>query len=100
MKNKRKGQCEICGETNRAVLDLHHIIPRTDERSTDLMSNLAYLCSNHHREVHAGIYVIEGWYMTTGGRKLYWHRENEPYNIRPGIIFRDGQVIIKEIDDE
>lgn len=47
--------CSVVGcGWNIAVCDLHHIIPKS-EGGTDLHSNLAYICPNHHRAIHAGV---------------------------------------------
>ena len=52
--------CEICGETNRAVLHKHHIIPRTHPDTYHQDSNLAIICANCHNKVHDGqIKVID-----------------------------------------
>lgn len=51
--------CAICG-WNKAICDVHHIIPRKNggDNSND---NLIVLCPNCHREIHSGMsnYTIE-----------------------------------------
>lgn len=93
--NRSEKACEICGNTNKKVFHKHHIIPRTSVLCTNMASNLAHICSNCHMAVHAGQYIIEGVYFTSGGHRLFWHRAGEEYVIRPGIFLRpDGEVDI------
>ena len=92
-----KDKCEICGSTERAVLDAHHVIPRTDKRCTNLKNNLICVCSNCHRRIHAGDFIIEGRYLTSGGPEWFWYRRGESWNIRPGVILlKDGTAEIRE----
>jgi len=97
MANKRpKIKCEICEEQG-IVLDRHHVVPRTDSRSTDLDSNLAILCANCHRRVHAGEFIIEGVFSTSAGKNLFWHEAGKPFIIKKGIILnKDGTAEILE----
>ena len=92
--------CEICGEQDRSTLDRHHIIPRTDPMCTNWPDNLALICSNCHRRVHAGEIIIEGVFMTSLGLRLITHAKGEPFLVRPGIILRpDGLAeIVEEAD--
>lgn len=94
---KRKDRCEICHITDSKVIDYHHIIPRTDPRCTNDLSNLAIICSNCHRIVHSGDIIIEGVYLTTTGTKLFWHRKGEPHIIRKGVqLLPNGMALIEE----
>jgi hypothetical protein len=72
----KKESCEICGDDRIATLNIHHIIPRCDPRSSNNNNNLAILCHNCHDLVHAGELIILGVYPSTaiGGRTLMWHR--------------------------
>ena len=91
----RKKQCEICKNSEERVLDAHHIIPRTDPHSTNKLSNLATLCSNCHRRVHALDIVIEGRFMTTVGSTLFFHLRDEEPVIIPGVILhKNGTATI------
>lgn len=93
----RKEFCEICGTTKRSTIDRHHIIPRTDPRCTDNLGNIAIICSNCHRSVHANEIIIEGVFFTTEGSKLFWHYEGEDYVVRPGVfLLADGTANIVE----
>jgi len=50
-------KCEVCGET--LVVDLHHIIPRS-EGGLDDYNNITSLCPNHHTAIHRGLAIIIG----------------------------------------
>lgn len=90
-----KKKCEIC-EVRGPMLDRHHIIPRTDPRSTDLDSNLAIICANCHRRVHANEVIIEGVFRTTMGRKLFFHEAGQRYVVNKGIHLKaDGTAEIR-----
>jgi 5-methylcytosine-specific restriction endonuclease McrA len=75
--NLIKDKCEICGFNKSAALNIHHIIPRCDERSSNNISNLAVVCHSCHDLVHAGEITIIGVYNSTAGRKLMWFKEGE-----------------------
>lgn len=98
MSTKRKlfiEHCEICGFSDKRAIQAHHIIPRTDPNCTNEESNLAYVCANCHNLIHAHEIIIEGRYLTTDGPKLFWHHQNEPFIIIPGIILNeDGTATI------
>jgi hypothetical protein len=53
------GRCTIPGCRAACFIDAHHLRPRA-LGGTHEMSNLALLCSGHHRALHAGLLVIEG----------------------------------------
>jgi len=74
-----KDFCEICKTDNKKVLNIHHIIPRCDERCTNNNSNLTVLCSNCHDMVHCGEIIIIGIYPSTGlnGRTLLFYKRGE-----------------------
>lgn len=66
MRKKRpKVRCEICGETNIAVLERHHIVPRTELNCTHDDFNIAILCGNCHTKHHAGMIKIIGVFPST-----------------------------------
>lgn len=97
MRSKYNKKCEICETQNKKVIDKHHIIPRTDPRTHHGLSNLAIICSNCHRRVHAGEIIIEGVFMTSIGQKLFWHYDGEPHIVRPGVfLLKDGTANIIE----
>lgn len=71
--------CEICGETDKAALQLHHIVERTDKNTDNSWYNLACICASCHSKHHHGSLKIIGIYPST---KL-------PYK-RTVIYERDG----------
>jgi len=96
-RQKARTPCEICGASNKKVIDFHHIIPRTDPKCTEAMHNLAILCANCHRRVHSNEIIIEGVFMTTSGEQLFWRQADQAPIIRTGIILRkDGTAEIME----
>jgi hypothetical protein len=66
------------------------MIPKTDPESTELDSNLAVVCANCHRQIHALEIIIEGYFPTSGGKRLFWHKAGSEYQIRPGIILHSN----------
>lgn len=96
-RTKVRTECEICGMRNKKAIDFHHIIPQTDPRCTNGISNLAIICSNCHRLVHAHEIIIEGVFQTSQGHKLFWHKKGEKPIIRTGVILQDdGTALILE----
>jgi len=79
-KTKRKinrmgnNPCPICEE--RHILVEHHIEGRNIPNPNH-SSNLAYVCSCCHRELHEGIVIIEGYFQTSNGLQLIWHFKDE-----------------------
>jgi hypothetical protein len=90
MVKSRATVCEICGLKSGSAIERHHIIPRTDPRSTNKASNIASICGSCHNEVHAGTKVIEGRFLTTSGNNLFWHNIGELPKIREGVILLDS----------
>lgn len=62
-----KNKCEIesCNITNPNVLELHHIIPRTNKNSSHHPYNLAILCPTHHKMIDTGELQIISIYPST-----------------------------------
>jgi len=75
-KSRRSGNlpCSLCGE----VLPLveHHIHGRK-VRGWSKSWNIVDVCPNCHDSIHLGRFLIAGWFKTTDGRKLIWHKEGE-----------------------
>ena len=69
-----KLECPIC--KCQTILCEHHLRGRKIPNPNH-PSNLAYICSNCHREIHEGIIIIEGWFTTTSGKELVWHYKNQ-----------------------
>ena len=70
-----KKPCEICGLTG-IPLEEHHIRGRSIKNYNDAF-NRCYICPNCHSSVHYDMIIIEGWFTSTGGRKLAWHKKDE-----------------------
>lgn len=57
---RAKGYCEFCRQpgfitaNGQPFLETHHIIPLS-EGGRDVITNVAALCANHHREAHHGV---------------------------------------------
>jgi len=96
-----KVSCEICSLDKKAILHRHHIIPRTDPRSTNSDANLAILCPNCHSCVHTGEIIIIGLYNTTDGLQLMWFKKGEDPPI-PKEFWRvkDNSLVIMLGGDE
>jgi hypothetical protein len=66
--------CDICNE--KQLLVRHHLngreIPGAEEEW-----NISWICSNDHENVHSGIIIVEGWFVTDKGRTLIWHKKGE-----------------------
>lgn len=62
-----KNKCEIaeCNVTDPKALELHHIIERTKENTSNHRDNLAILCSLHHTYVHIGRLRLIGIFPST-----------------------------------
>jgi hypothetical protein len=69
-----KKRCDLC--ENVHILQEHHINGR-DIPNPNHASNLANICPNCHADIHYGKIIIEGWILTTNGRKLIWHKQGE-----------------------
>lgn len=54
------GVCDNCGNSNYAILQVHHIKARADNGTNDL-DNLVLLCPNCHMTQHHGNYTYEDW---------------------------------------
>ena len=75
-KFKRSGsdRCPISGYAGPLVE--HHINGR-EIRNANAPWNIAWVSPNIHDQIHQGEIVIEGWFMSTKGRTLLWHRVGE-----------------------
>ena len=67
-------QCEICNLN--VARDKHHIQSKSLGGS-NAKSNIANLCPNCHREVHLGIKIIEGKFLSTEGFKVIWRTKQQ-----------------------
>ena len=66
--------CPICNQKH--ILVEHHISGRKIPNA-NAKSNLVDICDCCHRKIHEGIVIIEGWFMTTSGLELFWHKKDE-----------------------
>lgn len=66
-KKHTEGKCQLCGESDYAVLDCHRIVPGEDGGEYSDF-NTVVLCSNCHRKVHDGQIVMDRKYQTLEGR--------------------------------
>ena len=57
-------------------LTRHHIHGR-DIPNWDDDWNVAYVSPNTHRLIHEGEIIVEGWFLTSGGKELIWHRKGQ-----------------------
>lgn len=69
------GQCPI-DHNYKGPLDKHHINGR-NVRNWDSSWNVVYISPNVHRKIHEGEIIIEGWFSTSEGRQLIWHKKGE-----------------------
>lgn len=62
-----KNKCEIesCDIMDSKLLELHHIIERTELNTTNHDFNLAILCANHHAMIDTDRLKIIGVYPST-----------------------------------
>lgn len=62
-----KNKCEIesCLIKDPLLLELHHILPRTDEHTNNNNLNLAILCCCHHKLLDGGSLKIIGVFPST-----------------------------------
>ena len=94
-----KKSCEICGFSNQDNLHIHHIIPRTDKRSSNNLNNLACICPTCHSLVHTGDITIIGVYASTAGRMLMFFRKGENPPIEKKywkILPEDNPLLIRK----
>lgn len=66
--------CGICGY--RGFTEDHHIQSKSLGGSNKKF-NKVHLCGNCHNEVHRGLIILEGKFMTTEGMKLVYHKKGE-----------------------
>jgi len=72
-----KDRCEICGRDDVRI-QIHHIIPRCDPRTSQDNWNLAAICGACHDHVHGGDVTIVGVYMSTSGRVVKFYKGDRP----------------------
>lgn len=92
---KNKCEIETCNVSDPKLLELHHIIERTELNTTNHDFNLAILCANCHAMTHTGRLKIIGVYPATlppNGRILIYELDGKR-NIegidRPYVEFKN-----------
>lgn len=76
------GKCQICGENNYSVLDVHRIYVKGKDKGKYSHGNSVCLCAVCHRKEQAGQIRILGWVHSTVGDLLQWIDEegNEQFS--------------------
>lgn len=75
-KKKHDGKCYFCEVDDYDLLDLHRIVPGSEDgKYTDF--NTQTTCSNCHRKVHAGKIIIHGKHYSTSGRYVLHYTDEE-----------------------
>lgn len=85
---KNKCEIETCTVTDPNLLQLHHIIERTEEHTNNDNFNLAILCANCHGLTHSGRLKIIGVFPST-----------QLPNARTLVYELDGKKNIEGIDE-
>ncbi|NCO32085.1 HNH endonuclease, partial [bacterium] len=67
-------KCQICKIND--YQNKHHIISKS-KGGKNGKNNICYLCSNCHFNVHKNNIIIEGFFLTTEGYQLIFHKKNE-----------------------
>lgn len=88
-KNVRKAhrsggkECPIC---DRELPLVEHHIGGREIPNWRQAWNSAWICASCHDLVHLGIILIEGWWNTTTGRTLFFHKKGDEPVMGEGII--------------
>ena len=90
--------CEICGESNKKILQNHHIVERSETNCDNSDFNLATLCPNCHTKIHTKLIRIIGVFPSTknGGRLLIYVNELGICNV-PGMENAEPYYIPKTV---
>lgn len=78
-----KIECEICGENDKSVLHIHHLIEQHELDCTNHPYNCLVVCSNCHNRIHAQTIEIIGVFPGTkppSGRIIVYKKENGELN--------------------
>ena len=74
MNRSCKAECPICSQ--KTPLEEHHIQGRKIQNA-DHESNLCSICPTCHTKIHMGLLILEGWFTTTKGKELFWHKPEQ-----------------------
>lgn len=103
---KNKCEIETCNVTDSNLLELHHIIERTEVNTTNNDFNLAILCANCHALTHSGRLQIIGVYPATKlpNKRVLVYKLDGKQNIegidKPYIEFKNKSLKIFGVSDE
>lgn len=64
--------CAICSKVG--MLERHHINGRKLNKAHSKW-NVCDMCPNCHSDTHLGNLVVEGWFNTSDGYQLIWHKK-------------------------
>ena len=83
VRKPKKFFCEICKESEKATLEYHHIIPRTEDDCQDDWVNVCIICSNCHSKVHENQIEIIGVLPSTHlpYKRIVVYKENGISNV-------------------
>ena len=75
---RRHSECQICGEKEYKLLDVHRIIAGGKYEET----NCVCICTSCHRKHHSGLISIKGWFHSSAGKLLLYVDKdgNEQFN--------------------
>lgn len=103
---KNKCEIETCSVCDPNLLQLHHIIERTEINTTNNNFNLAILCANCHALTHCGRLKIIGAYPSTqlpNKRTLVYELDGKK-NIegidKPYVEFKNKSYKVYGVKDE
>jgi len=103
---KNKCEIETCSITDPNLLQLHHIIERTEVNTNNNNFNLAILCANCHGLTHSSRLKIIGVYPSTqlpNGRTLVYELDGKR-NIegidKPYVKFENKSFKLHGVKDE
>lgn len=98
---KNKCEIETCNVTDPHLLELHHIIERTEINTNNNDFNLAILCGNCHALTHSGRLKIIGVFPSTqlpNKRTLVYQLDGKPNIdgiVKPYIEFKNKSFKIR-----
>lgn len=94
---RKKNICEICGNTNKSILHYHHVIPRTDTRSTNTNENIAIVCPNCHSDIHLGKITIIGIYRSTSKYSVLFFKQGEDPPLPKNLwLIKNNPLVISQ----
>ncbi|MBL8622825.1 MAG: HNH endonuclease [Myxococcales bacterium] len=83
-----RGRCVVPGCRNARYVDVHHLVPRV-AGGDHTPTQLALMCSAHHKAAHDGRLRIVG---TAHGKLRFVHADGRPYGAPPSHVGRERAV--------